>query len=208
MLERARRRVRGLVRLLERRRRAIIYTDFIDELGDPAEVELSDVAVGTDFERFREKARAYLRSHLDHIALQKLRRNRPLTATDIAELERMLTEAGIGDVSDIARAGEESHGFGRFVRSLVGLDRSAATEALSGFIAGRALGANQLDFVQMVVDHLTENGVMDPGSLYEAPFTTVAPQGPEGIFPSNDVDELIAAIDAVRANATPAGEVA
>ncbi len=38
-------------------------------------------------------------------------------------------ESGAGSEEDIARAREESHGLGLFVRSLVGLDREAATAA-------------------------------------------------------------------------------
>jgi type I restriction enzyme R subunit len=203
MLEGARRRVRGLVRLLERRKRAIVYTDFTDELGGVDEIGLGDWLVSTDLERFREKARAYLREHEDHVALQKLRRNRPLTGSDLAELERMLVEAGIGDGADFARAREEAKGLGSFIRSLVGLERSAASDAFAAFIADRTLNADQLHFVNLVIEHLTENGLMDPGLLYESPFTDVVPQGPEGIFPEEDVSELVATIDGVRANAEP-----
>ena len=42
---------------------------------------------------------------------------------------------------DVERASdEESQGLGLFVRSLVGLDREAAKEALAGFLAGKTLG--------------------------------------------------------------------
>jgi type I restriction enzyme, R subunit len=208
MLEGARLRVRGLVRLLDRRKRAFVYTNFVDELGDVTEVELRGVATGTNFARFREKARAYLSTHESHVTLQKLRRNRQLTASDIAELERMLTAADLGDAADLDRARREAHGLGLFVRSLVGLERSAASDALASFIDGRNLGANQLDFLTLVVDHLTQNGVMDAGRLYDSPFTELAPQGPEGIFPKEDVDELVAAIQAVRARAEPSEEAA
>ena len=203
MLERARRNVRGLVRLLEKRKRAIVYTDFLDDLGDVEEVELLGVESGTDFERFRVKVRVYLREHLDHVALQKLRRNRPLTATDLEELKRMLVDAGVGDASDLRRASEVADGLGGFVRSLVGLERSAAMEALAGFIGGRRLDANQLDFVTLVVEQLTQNGVMEAGRLYESPFTDVAPQGPEEIFDDGQVEELVMIIDEVRANTVP-----
>jgi type I restriction enzyme R subunit len=208
MLESARRRVRGLVRLLEKRKRAVVYTDFIDELGEVEEVALRRGTAGTDFERFREKARTYLRAHIDHIALQKLRRNRPLTRTDLDELERMLTEAGIGQPADLARARTEGDGLGVFIRSLVGLDRDAATDALADFANGRTMTAAQLDFVALVVQHLTANGVMDVGVLYEPPFTGLAAAGPESLFPDADVDALVDAIRAVGANALPQDEVA
>lgn len=209
MLEYARRHVRGLAKLLEKRRRAIVYTDFIDDLGEIAEIDLGiGGATGLDFERFTSKARAYLRDHADHVALQKLRRNRQLTQSDLDELERMLVEAGVGGPNDLARARAEGDGLGAFIRSLVGLDREAATEALSGFSNGRKLSANQLDFIALVVEHLTVNGTMDPRQLYEPPFTSLAVGGPESLFADGDVDALIDAIRSVDQSLRPAGEAA
>ncbi len=201
MLEYARRHVRGLVRLLEKRKRVVVYTDFIDDLGDLEEVELRALRSGDTYERFREKARAYLGEHEDHLALQKLRRNVPLTQTDLDELDRMLRTAGVGDVSHIDRASTEPGGLGTFMRSLVGLDRAAATEALSRFVDGKTLNAAQHDFIALVVSYLTANGLMDAQLLYDQPFTTVAPGGPEEIFPVADVDELVARITSVNKNA-------
>ena len=196
------------MRLLDQRKRTLVYTDFVDELGEIAEVELRGMSVGTDFERFREKARAYLRAHEDHVALQKLRRNRQLTQSDLNELEQMLADANLGDAADLDRARHESKGLGLFIRSLVGLERGAAEQALAGFIDGRTLSSNQLDFIRLVVDHLTENGAMEADRLYESPFTDFAPQGPEEIFPAADADELVAMIEAVRASAEPRDEAA
>ena len=102
-----------------------------------------------------------------------------------------------------ARAQLRADGLGAFIRSLVGLDRDAATDALSAFIDGRTLTADQHDFIALVVEHLTANGAMDVGRLYESPFTSVAAGGPESLFPEADVDALVAAIRAVGANAEP-----
>ncbi len=132
--------------------------------------------------------------------MQKLRLNKPLTATDLSELERILIESG-AEADDIRRAAEQSEGLGLFVRSLVGMDRAAANEAMAGFIAGKTLTANQHEFIGLIVDHLTQHGTMEPSRLYESPFTDLTPQGPEGLFPSTDIDALIAALAAVRASA-------
>lgn len=86
MLELARRRIRGLVRFIEKTRRAVVFTNFEDELADGTIIDLPGVSVGTNFERFRAKARAYLRDHEDHVALQRLRRNRQLTPDDLSAL--------------------------------------------------------------------------------------------------------------------------
>src|SRR5699024_9779483 len=94
ILELARLRVRGLVRFVEKTRRNPIYTDFEDVLNDSTSIDLPGVTPGTNFERFRAKALAYLKEHEDHIALQRLRRNRPLTSDDLTALEKMLIRAG------------------------------------------------------------------------------------------------------------------
>jgi type I restriction enzyme, R subunit len=207
MLELMRRRFRGLVKLIERSKRAIVYTDFADELGEISIVALNDIKIGTDFERFRAKARAYLRAHEDHLALQKLRRNKQLSPTDLEELERMLAASG-GRPEDIEQASRSAHGLGLFIRSLVGLDREAATEAFGEFLAGRILTANQINFVNLIITHLTQSGVMEPERLYEPPFSEIAPHGPDSIFPSADVDRLITLIKGIRETAAPAGEAA
>jgi len=70
------------------------------------------------------------------------------------------------------------------------------------------LSANQHDFVALVVEHLTANGVMELGLLYEPPFTEVATGGPEGLFADAEVSALITVIEGIRANALPHGEAA
>ncbi|MEO3742547.1 DEAD/DEAH box helicase family protein [Plantactinospora sp. B5E13] len=208
MLELARRRIRNLVRLVPKAKRAVIYTDFSDQLDSITELKFVGVTVGTDRERFREKVRVYLRAHEDHVALQKLRRNRQLSSTDLAELERMLAESGVGDKQDLDQARRASEGLGLFIRGLVGLDRDAAREAFREFLDGRTLNAAQLDFINLIIGDLTANGVMKPDRLYESPFTGVAPRGPETLFASEDVDKLIGIIKSIGATATPAAEAA
>ena len=97
-----------------------------------------------------------------------------------------------------------SHGLGLFVRSLVGLDREAAKQAFAGFLTGKTLNASQIEFVNLIVDHLTEHGVMGAALLYESPFTDVTPRGPDGIFSPPQLDELLAILDRVRAAALAA----
>ncbi|THD06684.1 type I restriction-modification enzyme R subunit C-terminal domain-containing protein, partial [Metallibacterium scheffleri] len=204
MLEGMRRRLRDLIKLIERQKRKPIYTDFEDEMGGEMPVELPGFSQGTDYTKFRAKAQASLRAHQDHVAIRKLRMNKALTAADLAELQRMLADNGVGAADDIRRAAEESHGLGLFVRSLVGLDRQAAKEALAGFLNGKMLGANQIEFVNLIVNHLTEHGVMEAAMLYESPFTDLTPRGPEELFTSAQVDELLAVIEQVRQSAIAA----
>jgi len=201
MLETVRRRLRSLVKLIEKQARKPIYTNFEDEIGAHAPVELPGFASGDSFEKFRDKARAFLRRHQDHLAIRKLRLNEPLTALDLQELEKMLAESGALNPAHLAQAAAESEGLGLFVRSLVGLERDAAKQALNAFTAGRTLTANQIEFVNLVVDHLTANGAMKPELLYESPFTNMHPLGPDGVFTSAQVDELMNLLSQIRARA-------
>jgi type I restriction enzyme R subunit len=204
MLEILRRRLRNLVKLIEKQRRTPIYTDFEDLMGGEVDVVLPGFTVGTDYAKFLAKARAFLRAHLDHVAIHKLRMNRALSAGDLRELERMLAESRLGGPDDLRRATQESQGLGLFVRSLVGLDRSAAKDALATFIAGKSLSANQIEFINLVVDHLTEHGIVEPRCLYESPFTDFTPRGPDVLFSQAQLDELMRVLEAVRATAIAA----
>ena len=115
-----------------------------------------------------------------------------------------MPKAAVGTQGDISRAKEVSRGLGLFVRSLVGLDREAAKEALAGFMLGKPLASNQIEFLNLIVNHLTEHGVMESSLLYESPFTDLTPQGPDGLFSSTQVDELLAVFEGIKATAIAA----
>ena len=197
VLENVRKRLRGLVKLIEKAKRKPVYTDFEDEIGIDGEITLPSIGSAT-FARFREKARAFLRKNESHPAVRKVRENEPLTLQDLAELERLLLQAGIGTAEDVRQAREASEGFGLFLRSLAGLDREAAKRAFDGFLEGRRLTANQLEFVEMIVNHLSERGYIEPVILYESPFTDVSVRGVDGVFEAGDVTRLFAILDGVR----------
>ena len=200
LFELVRLRLRDLVQHIEKSRKAIVYSNFADEIGEGTEHVLPQFAA-TDFARFKQKARHFLKAHEDHIVLHKVRQGRPLTSSDLGELEKMLLDAGVGEAGDIAKAKEMSQGFGRFVRSLVGLDRAAVSDVFSEFLAAGTATAAQIEFINMVIEHLTDQGVMDPELLYEPPFTGVAPTGPEHLFDEAKVVRLVGKIREINESA-------
>ncbi|MCB1256750.1 MAG: DEAD/DEAH box helicase family protein [Microthrixaceae bacterium] len=200
MVEDVRRRLRALVVLIEKGKREPLYTDFTDELGEGVEIDLGAASVN-DYAQFHKKALAFMRRHENHLAVQRLRRNQPITATDIDELTRMLIELGATDDNLERAATETGGGLGLFVRSLVGMDRAAAKEAFSSFLDEGRYSANQIEYINMVIDHLAQSGTIEADRFYESPYTDVAPEGPNGLFEKADVDRLIAVVHDIRQRA-------
>ncbi len=200
MLEAVRKKLRALVKLIEKGKKNVVYTDFEDELGDGTTIVLPGISVGMNLAKFKDKARQFLREHESHLSLQRLRRNQPLTATDLQELEKMLVQAG-GSAEVIQQAAEQSHGLGIFIRSLVGLDRETATQAFSQFVTDTTATASQIEFVNLIVQYLTENGVMEPARLYESPFTDINDRGPEAVFSAARVTEMVRVLEEIRQRA-------
>ena len=201
ILENTRKRLRGLIKLIEKASRKPIYSNFEDEIGAESFVELPGFGADGDFEKFRAKARHFLREHENDVTIHKLRWNMQLTAGDLQNLEQIMLEAGIGSLADFEKAKKESQGLGIFIRSLVGLDREAAKQAFGTFITEVTASANQIEFINLIIDHLTEYGVMAPNLLYESPFTDISPRGPEGVFTSDKVDEIITLLNEIREKA-------
>ena len=203
-LEQVRRRLRTLVGFIEKRKRKVVYTDFADELGTPVEIPFGAFTPASDFERFRRKAGAFLRDHRGETAIKKIHQNWPITPADLAELQRILVDSGVGTAADVDRAAAEAGGFGLFVRSLVGLDRAAAKDAFASFVTGNTWSGAQIQFINLVIDALTQQGVVEPARFYESPFTDLSPQGPEALFAEADIARMVEILDQVRAGAATA----
>ena len=183
-LEELRRRLRGLVPFLDKKTRKVVYTDFQDEITAVREDAAVYLPKMTGLQ-YQKKVQEYLKNHLDHIVIRRLRTNQPLTATDLRGLEQTLVEIGEGDGQTLLTsllARNDAPSLAHFVRSLVGMDRTAAQEAFSEFLSNRSLTTPQIRFIEMVIDQLTARGVMEPSALYEAPFSSVHAGGPEALF--------------------------
>jgi type I restriction enzyme, R subunit len=189
------------VPMLEEVRRRPLYTNFTDELGVMRELDAAALLTRDEFQQFRLRAKDFLKAHEDHLTMQRLRRNQPLTPADLDELQRLLLCHGVGTEQAIQRAAEECNGFGLFIRSLVGLDRNAAKELFAAFLADGTHTATQIRFINEILDELTSRGVMDPARLYDPPFSDLAPTGPEGLFSEAEVNNICNLLDLIKTRA-------
>jgi len=201
-LEDLRLRLRGLVVFLDKKKRKIVYTDFKDEIMGVRQAEVVSMPTMTGAQ-YEKKVTDYLRNHLNHIVIHRLRTNEPLTETDLQGLETTLVEIGQADGRTLLSGLLVSSGapsLAHFVRSLVGLDRAAAQALFSDFLGDRSLTPPQIRFIEMIIDQLTARGVMDAAALYEPPFSNLHSGGPDTLFDGkgNVVEGIFAKLQTVK----------
>ncbi|MBQ8417058.1 MAG: DEAD/DEAH box helicase family protein [Phascolarctobacterium sp.] len=143
-------------------------TDFTDDI---LSVDWNDAELeNDDLKNYKAKAEFYVRNHPDHIAIHKLRSNKPLNSVDLKSLEDILWSE-VGTKEDyLAEYGEKP--LGEFVREIVGMDMNAAKEAFAEFLNDTSLDSRQIYFVNQIVEYIVHNGVLkDLSVLQETPFT-------------------------------------
>ena len=164
--EHIREHLRSLVKYIPKK--TVKYlTNFDDEIlaVDWNESELEN----DDLKNYKAKAEFYIRQHQNEAAIAKLKGNIPLNAEDIQALERILW-------SELGRKKEYEAVYGElplgeFVREIVGLDMAAAKAAFAEFLKDVNLDADQIYFVNQIIEYIVHNGVMkDMSVLQEAPF--------------------------------------
>ena len=126
------------------------------------------------------------------------------SSADLDALERVLTDNKIGKAEYIDRAKQENESFGVFVRTLVGLDREVAKGLFSEFLTNSTYNANQIEFINLIINQLVDNGIVDVGLLYESPFTDISPTGPDALFTSEQVNRIIELLDTIKSTALAA----
>ncbi|MDA7918274.1 hypothetical protein N9B20_01295 [Mariniblastus sp.] len=82
------------------------------------------------------------------------------------------------------------------VRQIVGLGANAA---FSEFLAEGKYSADQIQFINLVIDHLVHNGMMHPALSFESLFTDFHDLGVAGVL-EDDAEKIIGVIEQINAN--------
>ncbi|MEZ4737311.1 MAG: DEAD/DEAH box helicase family protein [Caldilineaceae bacterium] len=191
-LEALRLALRDLVQHIDRQARKTLITNFTDEVGMIQEAKVPYLTGGVNVAQYRKKVQQFLQNHKDHIVIHKLRRAQPLTPLDLSELERFFfAAADVGTRAEFVAAYPDVPSLGAFIRGLVGLDRRAAKERFARYLDDQTCSPDQIRFVDLIIDELTNRGSMAPGRLYERPFIDVNDMGLEGLFANEQADGII-----------------
>ena len=196
-----RKRIRGLVKLIEKSTSTIVYSMLDDEIGEMQEIEMPVVSSGVNIHQYRKRVEAFIKANEDHITIAKLKRGTALTPTDLNSLEKFVFDAQ--EVESKVKF-EECFGTEKpltsFIRSLVGLDRQAVQEAFSQYLKLTTYNEKQIRFVEMIIEYLTKNGSLEPSQLYEPPFNQIHFEGIDGLFRGNEPDHIIDVIEKFNAS--------
>jgi len=195
-LEHVRSGLRELIRFLDPTERPLAYTNFQDEIGQVSEPK--SVYQTVNLEQYRRRVEQYIREHKNHLVIDKLFRNEPITETEIKSLENHLFAQGeLGDREQFEKAyGDEP--LVKFVKRIVGMDVNAAKKAFSEFLATGSLNSKQIRFIDLIISYLTVNGSIEPSMLFEPPFTDIDSGSIISLFDQEESEKLKKILDAIN----------
>ena len=152
---------------------------------------------GLDLVEYKRRVESVLREHFaENPTLRLIRAGGSVRDEELEELARLVLE--VDDKANVKHlAGhdpETRRSLFTVFRGLVGLDAATVDQAFSAFVHKHPrLSSQQLRFLQMLQNHIAQNGGIELERLYEPPFTTVHAESMDGLFQEpGDVDELLA----------------
>lgn len=180
----------------------VVYSDFEDYL-DEEEIGVKDlIKPYEDMDAYRFRVEHFLKEHINHLTIFKLRTNKPLTSDELNELERLIFEQGsLGTKEKFKKAFGDDHPISFFVRKIVGLDTFAAKQEFSELLGAVQISATQIKFINKLIDHLTVNGIIEKAMLVQPPFTDINDKGVFGVFSDDQVGKIVLIIDRINGNA-------
>ena len=184
---------------MEKEKRRIVYSDFEDKITIST---VSDaLATYTISENYKQRVEKYIRENVNNPVIQKLKQNIPISHFELQALENILFDGKERGTKDDFIKSQGEQPLGKFIRSIVGMDANAAKKAFSEFLNAGNLSADQIRFIDMIIDYLTKNGVIDAEMLFEEPFTTFHIEGIAGLFDEEKTTRILTILRRIDANA-------
>jgi type I restriction enzyme R subunit len=130
--------------------------------------------------------------------LKKIRRGEPVAETELRALISLtLTQNPGVDLSLLKEFYVVAEPLEKIIRSIVGMEPEAVQERFKDFVqANPKLTAHQLQFLQLLQNHIGRHGTIDIERLYQEPFTRIHTEGVDGVFTNSALaDQLIELLD-------------
>ena len=170
VLEYIRTELRNLMKYVTKSVRDIKFTNFSDEILKIEENEGLQLQ-SNSLDDYKKKFESYLKEHQNDECIKKIKNNEVLTEKDIKELDEIVNKT-LGS-KETYEKGYEGKPLTALIRSINGLDMNVAKILFSQFLDEKKYNANQIYFINQIIEYIVENGYMeDITILKSAPFNS------------------------------------
>ncbi len=129
--------------------------------------------------------------------LQKIHKGEPIAEAELKTLTSTILTSHPGVSLEVlnefyGRTADQLH---LTVREIVGLDAQAIEQHFKSFLHSHpTLTAQQVRFMNLLKTYIAQHGSIVIEKLYDAPFSSIAHDGIDGVFTPEDVIELVAVL--------------
>ncbi len=174
-----------------------VQTTGVKDDGETYEVERKNILSSeTEGLQYRRRIKKILDEMVvNHPVLQKIRSNKPVKPDELASLASTILTQHPGVDLDVLNAfyGRSAQELHLTIREVVGMDLSTVERHFTQFLHSHPqLTHKQVQFMNLLKQYISEHGAIKLETLYQAPFTSVSHEGIDGVFSTDDVDELVA----------------
>ncbi|MNT34053.1 hypothetical protein D3C72_1700100 [compost metagenome] len=97
-------------------------------------------------------------------------------------IENFLFEQGSVGSKELFKEVFKEKPLGEFIRSVVGLDKVEAKNAFSKMVNFAGLNTQQIQFMDLIIEYFSVNGVMEVKQLFNPPFSDIYAGGMIKLF--------------------------
>jgi type I restriction enzyme R subunit len=197
-LEEIRTELRGIMKYQAQVNPSRLVPDVYDVGEDVVGVDRTPKLDGLDLVEYRHRVEKVLREHfMNDPTLQRIRVGKPVRDEELEALTKLVLQ--VDDKANLKHLvhPETKQSLLDVLRGLVGLDPAAVDAAFTTFVHKHPrLSAQQLRFLQLLKNHIAQNGGIEIERLYEPPFTILHANSIDGVFTEKgQVDEILGILE-------------
>ena len=170
--------------------------DITEDQGQTLFARRSASLKSVDMKAYQQMIEAELKRHFEtNPVLKKIRAGEPVSDREIDALVSLVLTQN----PDVQREhleeffSDTTAPLYLTIRTIVGMDPEAVREKFASFVQKHPkLTAKQTRFLALLQNHIARYGTIEVERLYDAPFTVIDADGPEGVFENEgDLSDLI-----------------
>ena len=160
----------------------------------------------------KAKFQKYLDKNKELLSIKKLRNNIELDNEDLKELKQLLysnEEVSLEslknenntEIEKISSLYGEKESFGIFIRSLVGLDRTAINKEFSEFLNKEKFNSNQIELINLIIENIVKYGAYSKSEIPKLSNDILGTSIFNLFTDENDLQKIVNIIDKINSNA-------